>query len=161
MAKMELLEKKFGLFLNNKGICLVTQKNYLSDLRHFLSWLTFFLKSKKISVDETNPLLLTSFIDEKLVSRYKNFLSLNRVCQKTANRRLSTLRKFCSFCISQGWLNSNPAKKVVNIGKKENPVEKTLTKFKLSLKSEGVSKVTIKNYLSDIRQFLTWAEGVN
>lgn len=155
---MKNLEKKFGLYLKSKGVSPVTQKNYLSDLRHFLSWLLLVLKSKKISTDERSLSSLCSFIDEELVSRYKNFLVLNRISQKTANRRLSTLRKFCSFCVSQGWLKSNPAKKVVNIGKTKDPVEEIVQKFKLSLKVEGISKVTIKNYLSDIRQFLIWTE---
>jgi hypothetical protein len=35
---------------------------------------------------------------------------------------LSTLRKFCTFCISQGWLKTNPAKEISNnsIGIKES-----------------------------------------
>lgn len=157
----KVLENQFGLYLQSKNVSAISQKNYLSDLRHFLGWFILVLKSKSISVDHTSPSSLCSFITQELVNRYKTFLTLNQVAQKTANRRLSTLRKFCSFCLSQGWLEQNPAKKVANIGMKKDPVEQIVKKFGQSLNEEGTSKVTIKNYLSDIRQFLTWTEGVN
>lgn len=158
---MENLEKKFGLYLQTQGVSPVTQKNYLSDLRHFLGWLLLVLKSKKISFEKTSSSQLCSFITQGTVNRYKKFLTLNQILPKTANRRLSALRKFCSFCVSQGWLKSNPAKKVVNIGKTKDPVEEIVQRFGRWLDEEDTSKVTIRNYLSDIRQFLTWAEEVN
>lgn len=155
---MEILEKKFGLYLKTKGISPISQKNYLSDIRQFWGWFILVLKSRNVSVDETSPAFLCSFLTKGVVARYKKFLTLNQVPQKTANRRLSTLRKFCSFCISQGWLEENPAKKVANIERKKDPVEEILKKFAQTLKEEGTARVTIKNYLSDIRQFLNWTK---
>ena len=160
---MKILKKEFCLYLKTKNVSLVTQKNYLSDLGHFLNWFIFFLKSKNVDVDENNlsTSTLCSFITKEVITQYKGFLSLNHISQKTANRRLSTLRKFCSFCISQGWLKENPAKKIANIGYPKDQNEEILKKFKLSLNRENISKITVKNYLSDIKQFLIWAEGVN
>lgn len=154
----KIFEKGFALFLKAKGISPISQKNYLSDLRHFLSWFVLVLKSKDVDVEKISIPSLASFITIDLISRYKNFLSLNNVPPKTANRRLSTLRKFCSFCISQGWIKENPAKKVTNIARKKDQGEEILKRFSLALKEEGTTKVTIKNYLSDIRQFLNWTK---
>lgn len=156
-----MLEKKFGLYLKTKGVSPITQKNYLSDLRHFLGWFFLVLKSKKIVVDQSDPSSFCSYITKEVTSRYKNFLSVNRIPPKTINRRLSTLRKFCSFCIAQGYLQENPAKHITNVGKKKDPVEEILKKFNKALEEEGTTNVTIKNYLSDIKQFLIWVEGVN
>ena len=50
------------------------------------------------------------------VSDYKNYLVESNLPIKTINRRLSTLRKFCTFCINQNWMKENVAKKVGNVG---------------------------------------------
>ena len=156
-----MLEKKFGLYLKSKGVSPLTQKNYLSDLRYFWNWFVLVLKSKKLNVDKLSTPSLCGLITQEIVARYKKFLTLNQVPSKTINRRLSTLRKFCQFCISQGWLKENPAKKITNIGKKKDPIWEILKKFSQSLKEEGATKITIKNYLADVRQFLNWLEGIN
>ncbi len=160
---MKNIKKEFSLYLKTKNISPVTQKNYLSDLGHFLSWFIFFLKSKNVAVDENNLSAspLCSFINKGAINQYKTFLSLNHLSQKTANRRLSTLRKFCSFCISQGWLKENSAKKIANLGRRKDQNQEILKKFKLALNRENIAKITVKNYLSDIKQFLIWAERVN
>ena len=88
---------------------------------------------------------------------------------------MSTLRKFFSFCISQGWLKENPAKKIKNLNffsvhylnKSENPTESKqgdnsklkinpiLNSFALSLQQENLDKTTIKSYLEVIQEFLS------
>lgn len=98
---------------------LLTAKNYLSDLRHFLGWLMFTLKASPEHaqfVDKDDlPKLINEFLNWKIVESYKKYLQDNQIPIKTANRRLSTLRKFCSFCISQDWLKENPAKQTKNL----------------------------------------------
>ncbi len=103
LYNLEAPFKEYLLALNYKSVSI---KNYLSDIRHFFGWMTLYSKSKQ----------LISIIDNKSVTEYKSYLSENNIPYKTINRRLSTIRKFCSFCISQGWMKENPAKKVGNIG---------------------------------------------
>ena len=91
----------------------VSIKNYMSDFRHFAGWITLYLKSNQKG-GMTPPLQET--ITTNIIFEYKSYLESNNIPHKTINRRLSTVRKFCSFCISQGWLKENPAKKVGNIG---------------------------------------------
>ncbi|MBI5126828.1 phage integrase SAM-like domain-containing protein, partial [Candidatus Roizmanbacteria bacterium] len=109
------LEPQFRNFLTAENVSSVTLKNYLSDLRHFFGWGNLKLKSDKIEPVEND----FSFLDENFISEYRSYLLENSLPHKTINRRLSTVRKFCSFCISQGWLKENPAKKISNIGQKE------------------------------------------
>jgi site-specific recombinase XerD len=57
---------------------------------------------------------ITSQIDESDVLDYRTYLEKNSVPVATINRRLSTLRKYFTFCISQQWMTVNPGKQVSN-----------------------------------------------
>lgn len=96
------LEPQFKKFLIAENISPISLKNYLSDLRYFIGWMN------SISPKPES-------IDKNLVLEYRKYLFMNQLPRKTINRRLSTLRKLCSFCISQGWMKENPAKKIANI----------------------------------------------
>jgi len=139
----------------------ITIKNYLSDLRHFLGWMTLKLKVKneKLKIETLSEAEFTQFITPEIILNYKQYLISNNIPLKTVNRRLSTLRKVCSFCISQGWMRENPAKKIFNQKKPLNiqiskKNKQTLNKFSRELYKSGFSKATIKNYLSDVQEFL-------
>jgi site-specific recombinase XerD len=146
-------------------------KNYLSDLRHFLGWLTFYWKSNNVgTIHELSlqELSLQKLITAKTISDYKAYLLENNIPLKTTNRRLSTVRKFCSFCISQGWLKENPAKKIKNekikdknlLSESEGENEKldkqqVLKSFQQNLQKENLDQSTIKSYLEVIQDFLS------
>ncbi|MEK7633882.1 MAG: phage integrase SAM-like domain-containing protein, partial [Patescibacteria group bacterium] len=110
LYNLEAPFKQFLLAGNQKAVSI---KNYLSDVRHFFGWLILYFKSHKIQIE--SEVTITQFITTSVISEYKSYLESNNIPHKTTNRRLSTLRKFCSFCISQGWMKENPAKKISNI----------------------------------------------
>ena len=159
------LPKTFKLYLKSQGASPVTIKNYLSDFNHFWGWLILTLKSSLIPFDRENPTTIASQITPQIIVQYKSFLDGNKTPAKTINRRLSTLRKFGQFCLSQGWLATNPAKKVTNVTlveprtKEEQRKEKILAEFRKELEREKISPITAKNYLSDLRHFLGWIEA--
>lgn len=148
-------ELEFKNYLLSNGHGSVTVKNYLVDFRHFWGWLELKLKSKfsNFVIDRLSPSLISSIITVEALQQYKHYLFSNKIPQKTINRRLSSLRKFCSFCVSQNWLKENPAKKIANIQPDKKP-EHILIEFKNSLLQERMSNLTIKNYLADIKEFL-------
>jgi site-specific recombinase XerD len=146
-------EASFKKFLLAENVSLITLKNYLSDLRHFLGWTVLKLKAQsKKNFENLSPLEFLNQIDEYLVEEYKNYLVVNDIPAKTINRRLSTLRKFFSFCISQGWLKENPAKKIQNLKLK---IDSIISSFALSLEKENLDQKTIKSYLEVVREFLS------
>ncbi|MGB9707503.1 MAG: tyrosine-type recombinase/integrase [Microgenomates group bacterium] len=167
-------EASFKKFLLAGNVKPVTVKNYLSDLRHFMGWLIFKLKTKnqKLKIDE-DPVEFLAFITPELIENYKNYLIENKIPLKTTNRRLSTLRKFFSFCINQGWLKENPAKKISNVRLFDWPIfkknqlsanqekitnpnaKKILNQFHQDLLKENLDEKTIKNYLNDVKEFLS------
>jgi len=163
-------EALFKQYLVTENISPISSKNYLSDIRHFFGWLTFKLKTqiKDQLIDEKN---IIGLINYEIVLEYKSYLSDNNLPLKTVNRRLSTVRKFCSFCISQRWMKENPAKKIQNLtlpaGRQEFRVqnqidqdnedvteEKLITKFKEELlKNQDIKQVNI--LINDVKEFLS------
>jgi len=139
----------------------VTVKNYLSDFRHFLGW---FILKNKLNSDLPD---ITSLINIRLINEYKSYLIENKIPVKTINRRLSTIRKFCSFCISQGWMKENPGKQVQNIrqaqdsefieGQNQNlklKTENLLNQFEKDLIKEKTDRSIINSCLNDVQEFL-------
>jgi len=146
-------EASFKKFLLAENVSPITLKNYLSDLRHFLGWTILKLKAQnKKNFENLSPLEFLNQINESLVEEYKNYLVVNAIPAKTINRRLSTLRKFFSFCISQGWLKENPAKKIQNLKLK---IDSIISSFALSLEKENLDQKTIKSYLEVVQEFLS------
>lgn len=148
LYNLEALFKQYLLAGNTK---VVSIKNYLSDFRHFAGWFTSFVLNSPHN--DTISLLTPN-----LINQYKNYLQTNNLPPKTINRRLSTLRKFCSFCISQGWLKENPAKKIINIVI-DKPVLATqneiLSQFKSDLVNQGLDTQTINSSLDTIRELFS------
>lgn len=110
-------EAIFREYLTQDNVSTLTLKNYLSDLRHFLGWISFHLHSKENMQTQSFASYadMAALINAQVVVEYKSYLETNALPPKTINRRLSTLRKFCSLCVKQGWLQENPAKQVSNI----------------------------------------------
>ncbi len=150
------LFKEF-LTAGNKNLQPVTVKNYLSDLRHFSGWFILKLKTDnpQLSEESTDIKIIVSFITPDLIRDYKSYLSENNIPQKTINRRLSTLRKFCTFCILQGWLNENPAKQIENISSESVSIESTLRLYEHKLVSEHKNKDSVDNEILVIRELLS------
>ncbi len=143
---MNTLPKQFESYLKEESkVSGKTLRNYRSDLGHFLSW-------------SNHAEDIVPHFTGLLVANYKSYHIENKIPEGTTNRRLSTLRNFGKFLVKSGHLAENPAQLLNNLLKA--PVKKStgsiLGEFEVHLKEEGVSKATLKNYLSDVRQFLAW-----
>lgn len=154
--------KRFERYLQEtRKVTKKTLRNYRSDLNHFIGWATLHLKSRGEKINQEEDLIprLSSF----LIAHYKGYHLENKIPASTTNRRLSTLRNFTSFLLEERLIEENPTTLIANIKDeaKDSAIgaEKILEDFERHLKEEGVSKTTIKNYLSDIRHFLAWAPG--
>jgi site-specific recombinase XerD len=152
----ETLFKQYLLAENNSSI---TIKNYLSDLRHFIGWAILKLPREAWSrsagkIEEIDSKEFIALIDVPLIDEYKQYLITNNIPQKTINRRLSTLRKFFTFCILQSWRKDNPAKKVNNLIADKNEL---LSNFKHYLtQKKALADSEIENISDDINSFLNF-----
>jgi hypothetical protein len=86
-----------------------TIKNYLSDLRLFLFFIT---TNQHLTLD---PSHLPSYINEDFITRYGEFLSVTNP-PATAKRRISSLKKFIDYCSTQGIYPIQPSVSFPNTG---------------------------------------------
>ncbi len=160
----EEIIKVFKSFLNNEKISKGSIRSYLSDTRQFLGWIFNFLIESKIVKSNTNLNVnineLLKYITEPILKVYKEYLELNNIPTKTINRRFSSLRRFGAFCQDQKWCNLNPFDTLRNVSLNTPFPEDQchLGEFKVNLWKEDVSKLTIKNYMNDVKQFLSWQQ---
>jgi len=159
---MDILPR-FKLYLiDTKGVNNTTVKNYLSDCRHFFSWLTLKLAAEnKIFLKKDHFLANfeqgVEFLTSQRFEEYKNYLLANNIAKSTINRRLATLRVFCQFCHNSGLLEQNPARNLTNLPvsqSTEKKIQDLVSKFGSWLKEQKQSKNTIKNYTADVQQYL-------
>lgn len=157
----DILKSAFISFLTAKGASGKTQKNYWSDVNDFISW--FFTVTKPI-IDNNNhrPGSLLQSLSTNHVHNYIQHLQKQSISVATINRRLSSLRIFFNCAIEMTWMNYHPMEQIANI-KMARPGNQSkhahlLLRFEDHLHKQHVGKVTVKNYMSDVRGFLHWLE---
>ena len=125
-----------------------TIKNYLSDTKHFLTYIKTTYQEPNIKPNHITPVNIKNYLDQ-LSKTYP---------YTTLKRRFSSLKRFTNFLYLTKLLNADPIKHLnLNNTKKNTTTSKILDTFKSFLKSEGLSNSTIKNYTSDINHYLLWA----
>lgn len=154
------LEAPFKLFLNsgNKKISPISINNYLSDLRHFLGWIVLTIKNRSLPIkfaSDDYHQILSQFLTEEIVRSYADYLKANNIPMRTINRRLSTLRKFCSFCIAQGWIKTNPAKVIVNVtDRQKRPLpHDSVADFSEYIMQIETDQSIAKTLIDDLKEF--------
>ncbi len=153
------IKNDFVYYLKNLGISPKSHKNYRSDLSHFIGWLILKVRSfgsYVISLSEALP-----FLNRDCAREYKAYMAENDTPLKTINRRLSTLRHLSRFLVASQLTDLDFMEGTENVSVSvpvvfsEHPA---IEEFRSYLISQKSSPNTIKNYLSDIRQFLVWLE---
>lgn len=160
--KFDLVKNEFIKYLDSCGLSPKSHKNYRSDLSHFTSWLILKVRSFGAFIESLTEGV--PFISFATANEYKKYMIENKFPAKTINRRLSTLRHLSRFLLSSQNVEADFMKDVENIsGANKAKVSATplVGEFRSYLESEKVSKNTIKNYLSDINQFMSWVEASN
>ncbi len=159
---MNLLTTFKTYLKTSKDVNEITVKNYLVDIRHLFSWLTFKLAAEnKISL-ATKSILENleekiKFLTPRLLEEYKTYLLANNIAKSTINRRLASVRIFCQFCQNNGLLEQNPGENLTNLPvfkTAEKKIQDLVSKFGSWLKDQRISKNTIKNYTADVRRYL-------
>ncbi len=144
------LELNFRIYLSAvKKMRPVSVKNYLSDIRHFIGWTS----SGAAQFESDQPEII--MVPDNL-EKYRLYLTSSNLPLKTINRRLSTLRSFCEFLISQNILQSNPSKLLRNQGAHIEASTSTSfeNQFISSLESLKLPKQELDVIKSDINEFI-------
>jgi len=126
----------------------LTIKNYLSDVRRFINW---FEKTYTISFEPQQ-------LSTDVISRFQRETQLtghsSLPAASSLKRYLSSLRKFAAFLEESGAINNNPFLQLQQSLHQTDPF--FFKEFKNYLFTEHASRLTIKNYLADLKQFIDW-----
>ncbi len=159
---LDQIKNNFIDYLSSLGVSPKSHKNYRSDLNHFLAWAILRIRSYGSYIENLTE--ATPFLTKGLAGEYKSYMALNSIPTKTINRRLSTLRHLSRFLVLTQVVDLDFMSEIENISEakvRRPKVSPLVNEFRGYLESEKVSPNTIKNYLSDVRQFLSWLESNN
>lgn len=158
--ELDSIKNEFVKYLDSLGISPKSHKNYRSDLTHFIGWAILKIRSFGSYADSLSEIV--PFLSHNLARGYKNYMSENKAPAKTINRRLSTLRHLARFLTATQVIDLDFMDGIENIGtvvKKRADIDPVINDFRSFLEAEKVSSNTIKNYMSDIKQFMSWLES--
>lgn len=161
-TQSDSVKKDFIKYLDSLGLSPRSHKNYRSDLGYFLSWTILKIRSFGAYVESLTEVV--PFLSTDLGREFKNYMAENSIPSKTINRRLSTLRHLSKFLTQSHAIDHDFAGGIENISSnlgKKPTTDPIFDDYRSFLESKKVSPNTIKNYLSDIRHFLTWLENDN
>jgi len=90
------------------------------------------------------------------LEQYRLYLTSSNLPFKTVNRRLSTLRSFCEFLISQNIIQSNPSKLLRNQGIRTEPViaDSIESRYISSIEGLNLPKTELDEIKNDINEFI-------
>ena len=152
---MTTLPQEFQAYLSgSKSLTKQSIKNYVSDINIFLGWLASNLQEPQIS-----PAHITS----SSILSYRDELNNSRQPLAVKNRYLSSLRRFGHFLFTTKLCTTNPAVHLSNVDAAGTTTSnhQILAAFKHDLNKQNLSPSTVKNYLSDIKQYLNWANKLS
>lgn len=141
-------EAAFKKYLHAGNAGAATIKSYLSDLHFFFTWIQNGKEMSDLDLYDA-PNVFT----HSLVREYHLFLLTSKTPSSTYERRLSSLRQFFAFCITQAWLTSNPAHEFDKYTKADQ-LNDIIGRFKDHLKKQKADDSTIARQINVIRNLI-------
>lgn len=141
-------EAAFKKYLHAGNAGAATIKSYLSDLHFFFTWMQNGKEMSDLDLYDA-PNVFT----HSLVREYHLFLLASKTPSSTYERRLSSLRQFFAFCITQAWLTSNPAHEFDKYTKADQ-LNDIIGRFKDHLKKQKADDSTIARQINVIRNLI-------
>ncbi len=152
-------------WLKSKNYNKNTIRNYLADTNKYLNFVSTTAQST--DTKSTNPTLLADIADDPkhlFSSQLINAYILQIYNQKNSKRFLASLSLFCQFAIDQNIISQNPVKSFLKQQKKNlaspqtTDLDSLISRYQNYLLQHKKTSTTIKNYINDIHQYLTWAK---
>lgn len=157
--KFDSIKDNFIKYLVSLGLSPKSYKNYKSDLNHFTGWALLKIRSFGSFVESLTEAV--PFLGTDMAREYVSYMEVNGFPGKTINRRLSTLRHLSRFLVSSQVIDSDFMAEIENISfnlMAKSGLDPVVREFRAHLETQKISPNTVKNYVSDVRQFLLWLE---
>src|SRR3989344_9039 len=141
-------EFKKYLLSQSKKASPLTVKNYSADVNQFISWYENKFKEDFSAED----------VSIQTVENFRQDLNLSA---SSVERHISSLRKFFIFLKLEGYISHSPFEQLTASAETQAEADPwRLKDFKNYLYVYNSSHLTIKNYIIDIKQFLSWLTEV-
>ncbi len=145
---LSTLLRSFNKYLNCKKLAPVSIVNYLADVKKFLRWLN-------------KPQISTGDFTE-----YIHYLLSIKTPVSTLRRCRSSLKMFGCFLKAENIMLENPILLMQNINltlesAKVSDIKNVIDEFGRMLTAQNLSRATVVNYLSDLKQFAEWLDKKN
>jgi site-specific recombinase XerD len=152
---MNLLDQFISvLSAQNPAPSRATLKNYKADIAKFIRW--NHTRSGSFTPEEITSQIIKQY-QAAMTSQTTNGQSLSL---RSSQRHLSSLRKFFKFLVVSGHIQRDPFAEQAEPDTKLKTDPYHLTDFKNHLYVFNASDLTIKNYITDVKQFFSWAQQV-
>lgn len=148
----------FKSWLQNKNYSDATIRNYLVDLGKYLNYINQLPQT--ISLNPNPEFVKGHILSTDIISLYVSYLS----GKTNAPRYLASLNQFCQFAIDQGLISHNPLRSVradSHIRSSSPSLESLVTLYQQHLIKHNSSPFTVKNYINDLNQYISWLEIQN
>jgi site-specific recombinase XerD len=153
------LIRKYRRYLTSKKLSTSTVDNYLVDASAFLRWFSSYLTRQSFKINPREPATYIAYVNKKGVSDFARQLALKNAAGATIKRKIAGLRKFLDFAVAQGYLIKNPVENIET--PKSISSKEILPEFRKWIEKKGATDVTVKNYICDIRHFISWFKELN
>jgi hypothetical protein len=124
-----------------------TTKNYKADINQFITW---FEKQFNNSFDPSEVTFQT-------IQSYKKSKALS---PRSFKRHTSSLKRFFKFLYNENIISSDPFDGVISEKEPKKDIF-GVTNFKNYLYDQKKTPLTIKNYINDIKVFISWVEKMS
>lgn len=151
---------QFKLWLKAKNYSDSTSRNYLADLGKYLNYVNHLPQSVSLDIPAGPEPVEGHIFSPDILSLYITYLS----GKNNGPRYLASLNQFCQFALDQHLISQNPLKSTLkqhhhpdNLSTDTN-LNRLLGLYQQHLISQKTSPITIKNYLNDLHQYISWLE---
>ncbi|MBI2031749.1 MAG: site-specific integrase [Candidatus Levybacteria bacterium] len=96
--------RNFKNYLYTNGSSSITIKNYLNDIKQFLLWADKVTEAKEAWIVKKDNIY--EKLNSSLVEEYKTRLIQSNFSPSSVNRKLSSIRKYLSWCHEAGLINT-------------------------------------------------------
>ena len=142
---------QFKIWLAHQGYSESTARNYLADLGKYLEYINHLPQVISLNIPSSPEPVEGHILSPTIVGLYVAYLS----GKMNSPRYLASLNKFCQFALDQQLISQNPLK-TVHRSPRQPELTDLVTLYETHLIKHNTPTSTIRNYINDLNQYISW-----
>lgn len=153
--KVASYQAEFVDFLNSQKYDFQAVKSISADLQDYFSWIVKSNQGNHIRLSKQN--LLIAYFQIRALEQYLSYCREN-YSESIGKRRFKSIRRFVNYAVNNKWLSDKTYSAFDKLAKQYQQSlthqEQQVALFAQYLQQKGVSKNTLRSYLTDIKEYL-------